>query len=139
MRKSWTACGYKSEKNLTCSNEGTMVMFTDDQVGTTNLILKKVILPGMGMETTTGTSLEKIGLICDEFRVHSAAVVKEYCTLLPFSPLNLFLAVSPLLLNLLIKLLTRFSGATSKIYMIFTSSQRQLEIPEILKRPQDSC
>ena len=33
-RKSWTTCGYKSEKHLTYSNEGTMVVFTDDQVGT---------------------------------------------------------------------------------------------------------
>ena len=34
VRKSWTACGYKSEKNLSCSNGGTMVVFTDEQVGT---------------------------------------------------------------------------------------------------------
>ena len=33
MRKSWTACGYKSEKDLSCSNEGTMVVFSDEQVG----------------------------------------------------------------------------------------------------------
>jgi len=33
VRKSWTACGYKSEKDLNCSNEGTMVVFSDEQVG----------------------------------------------------------------------------------------------------------
>ena len=32
-RKSWTACGYKLEKDLNCSNEGTMVDFSDEQVG----------------------------------------------------------------------------------------------------------
>ena len=45
----------------------------------TNLILKKVILPELGMDMTTETSPEKIGLIWDEFRDHSAAIVKEYC------------------------------------------------------------
>ena len=30
----WTACGYKSDKDLSCSNEGTMVVFTDEHVGT---------------------------------------------------------------------------------------------------------
>lgn len=49
----------------------------------TNLILKKVILPGMGMKED-GTSTEKIGLLWDEFRGHSAAIVKEFCTSLPF-------------------------------------------------------
>ena len=33
VRKSWTACGYKSEKDLSCSNYGTMVVFSDEQVG----------------------------------------------------------------------------------------------------------
>ena len=33
MRKSWTARDYKSEKDLSCSNEGTMVVFSDEQVG----------------------------------------------------------------------------------------------------------
>ena len=33
MRKSWTARGYKSEKDLSCSNEGTMIVFSDEQVG----------------------------------------------------------------------------------------------------------
>jgi hypothetical protein len=45
----------------------------------TNLILKKVILPELGMDMTTETSPEKIGLIWDEFRGHSATIVKEYC------------------------------------------------------------
>ena len=49
----------------------------------TNLILKKVILPGMGMKED-GTSTEKIGLLWDEFRGHSAEIVKEFCTSLPF-------------------------------------------------------
>jgi hypothetical protein len=49
----------------------------------TNLVLKKVILPGMGMKSD-GTSDEKIGLLWDEFRAHSSAVVKEYYQLLPF-------------------------------------------------------
>ena len=31
-----------------------------------------------------GTSDEKIGLLWDEFRAHSSAVVKEYCQSLPF-------------------------------------------------------
>ena len=50
----------------------------------TNLILKKVILPELGMDMTTETSPEQIGLIWDEFRGHSAAIVKEYCLSLPF-------------------------------------------------------
>jgi len=33
VRKSWTACGYKSEKHRSCPNGGTMVVFTDKQVG----------------------------------------------------------------------------------------------------------
>ena len=33
MRKSWTACGYKSEKDLSCSNEGTLVVFSYEKVG----------------------------------------------------------------------------------------------------------
>ena len=52
----------------------------------TNLILKKVILPGMGMEKD-GTSEQQIGLLWDEFRGHSSKVVKEFCTSLPcFTP-----------------------------------------------------
>ena len=50
----------------------------------TNLILKKVILPELGMDMTTETSPEQIGLIWDEFRGHSAAIVKEYCLSLSF-------------------------------------------------------
>ena len=33
VRISWTLCGYKSEKDLSCSNEGTMVVFSNEQVG----------------------------------------------------------------------------------------------------------
>ena len=50
----------------------------------TNLILKKVILPELGMDMATETSPEKIGLIWDEFRGHSAGIVKEYCLSLNF-------------------------------------------------------
>ena len=50
----------------------------------TNLILKKVILPGMGMNAMSQISHEQIGVLWDEFRGHSSAVVKEYCTSLPF-------------------------------------------------------
>ena len=32
VRKSWTACGYKSEKDLSCSNEGTMVILYEEHV-----------------------------------------------------------------------------------------------------------
>ena len=49
----------------------------------TNLILKKVILPGMGMKED-GTSTKKIGLLWDEFRGHSAAIVKEFCKSMSF-------------------------------------------------------
>ena len=105
----------------------------------TNLILKKVILPELGMDMTMETSPEQIGLIWDEFRGHSAAIVKEYFLSLSFFIQKLFLAVSPLLLNLLIKLLTRFSRATSEICMIFTSSRLLSEKLETQKRPQDSC
>ena len=44
----------------------------------TNLILKKVILPELGMDMTTETSPEKIGLIWDAFWGHSAAIMKEH-------------------------------------------------------------
>ena len=49
----------------------------------TNLILKKAILPGMGMERD-GTSEQQIGLLWDKFRGHSSKVDKEFCTSLPF-------------------------------------------------------
>ena len=42
----------------------------------TNLILKKVILPGMGMDAATQTSPEQIDVLWDEFRCHSSKVVK---------------------------------------------------------------
>jgi len=45
----------------------------------TKLILNKVILPGMGMDMVTKTSPEKLGVLWDEFKGHSAAHVKEYC------------------------------------------------------------
>ena len=44
----------------------------------TNLILKKVILPGMGMEKD-GTSEHQIGVLWDEFRGHLSKLVKEFC------------------------------------------------------------
>ena len=35
VRRSWTACGYKSEQDLASSNnEGTMVVYDDREVGT---------------------------------------------------------------------------------------------------------
>ena len=40
---------------------------------------EKVILPELGMDMTTETSPEQIGLIWDECLGHSAAIVKEYC------------------------------------------------------------
>jgi len=49
----------------------------------TNLILKRVILPGMRVEED-GTSPEKTGLLWDEFRRHSAAIVKDFCNSRPF-------------------------------------------------------
>ena len=50
----------------------------------TILILKKVILAELGMDASTETSLEKIGILWDEFRGHFAEIVKKYCLSLPF-------------------------------------------------------
>ena len=50
----------------------------------TNLILKQIILPGMGMDAAAQTSTEQIGVLWDEFRGHSSKVVNDYCTSLPF-------------------------------------------------------
>ena len=32
VRKPWTMCGYKSEKDLSCSNEGSTVVLSNEQV-----------------------------------------------------------------------------------------------------------
>jgi hypothetical protein len=50
----------------------------------TKVILKKVILPEMGMDMVAKTSPEKLGVLWDDFRGHSAAEVKEYCQSIPF-------------------------------------------------------
>jgi len=34
VKKSWTACGYPSEKDLTCSNEDAIVVFSNEEIGT---------------------------------------------------------------------------------------------------------
>ena len=58
----------------------------------TNLILKKVILPVMGMEND-GTSEQQIGLLWDEFRGPLSKVVNERCTSLPFLTPDIILVV----------------------------------------------
>ena len=50
----------------------------------TILILKKVILVELGMDASTETSLEKIGILWDEFWGHFAKIVKNYCLSLTF-------------------------------------------------------
>merc|ERR1712086_392161 len=48
------------------------------------LILKKMILVELGMDASTETSLEKIGILWDEFRGHFAKIVNNYCLSLTF-------------------------------------------------------
>ena len=50
----------------------------------TILILKKVVLVELGMDASTETSLEKIGILWDEFWGHFAKIVKKYCLSLTF-------------------------------------------------------
>ena len=48
------------------------------------LINKKVILVELGMDVSTETFLEKIGVLWDEFWGHFAEIVKKYCLSLTF-------------------------------------------------------
>ena len=42
--KSWTAYGYPTEKDLTCSNEHSLVVFSDEEIGT---MVEKLYGPGV--------------------------------------------------------------------------------------------
>ena len=75
--------------------------------------------PGMGMKSD-GTSDEKIGLLWDEFRAQSSAVVKEYCqSLLFFYPKIIPGGLTPVAQPL--------DTVINKVfkYMIYTSSPLQ--------------
>ena len=86
----------------------------------TILILKKVILVELGMDASTETSLEKIGILWDEFRGHFDEIVKKYCLSLTFFrpeiiPGGLTPTAQPL-----DKVINKVFKGHSEISMIFT-------------------
>ena len=75
----------------------------------------------MGMKSD-GTSDEKIGLLWDEFRAHSSAVVKEYCQSLPFFHPEIIPGGLTPVAQPLDKVINKALRHTSETYMIYTSS-----------------